>query len=77
MLPGTTLSEKLAWIGVERRGIIEIRHLDKIGRDYGIVVYLFLEKDLATTDTLAQVENSFVMFLSTSAPMLELTVSLN
>ena len=59
VLPGTTLSEKLAWIGVERRGIIEIRHLDKIGRDYGIVVYLFFEKDLATTHTLAQVENEF------------------
>jgi hypothetical protein len=58
-LPGTTLSEKLASIGIERGRMIEIRHLDEIGRDYGIIVYLFFEKDLATTRALTQVENEF------------------
>jgi hypothetical protein len=58
-LSGTTLSEKLASIGIERGRMIEICNLDTVGRDYGIAVYLFFEKDLATTRTLAQVEDEF------------------
>jgi hypothetical protein len=58
-LPGTTLLEKLASIGIERGRMVEIRHLDAIGRDYGIAVYLFFERDLATGRTVARVEAEF------------------
>lgn len=58
-LRGTTLSEKLASIGIEHGRMIEIRNLDAVGRDYGIAVFLFFEKELATTRTLAQVEDEF------------------
>ena len=58
-LNGTTLEEKLASIGIERGRMVEIRHLAAIGRDYGIAVYLFFEKDLATSRTPAQVESEF------------------
>jgi hypothetical protein len=58
-LPGTTPLEKLASIGIERGRMVEIRHLDAIGRDYGIAVYLFFERDLATSRTIAQVEAEF------------------
>jgi len=58
-LPGTTSLEKLASIGIERGRMVEIRHLDAIGHDYGITVYLFFERDLATRRTLAQVEAEF------------------
>jgi hypothetical protein len=58
-LHGKTISEKLASIGIEQGRIIEIRNLNGIGRDYGIDVYLFFEKDLATTRTLAQVEEEY------------------
>ena len=58
-LSGTTIAEKLASIGIERGRTIEIRHLDAVGRDYGIAAYLFFEKDLAATRTLAQVEAEY------------------
>ncbi|HVP97640.1 hypothetical protein [Methanoregula sp.] len=58
-LRGTTIAEKLASIGIERGRMVEIRHLDSVGRDYGIAVYLFFEKDLAMNRTLAQVEAEF------------------
>ncbi|MGD0535184.1 MAG: hypothetical protein ABR999_07055 [Methanoregula sp.] len=54
-LCGATLPEKLASIGVERGRMIDIRNLDAIGRDYGIGIYLFFEKKLATIRTLAEV----------------------
>ena len=58
-LHGKTLSEKLASIGIERGRMIEIRNLDAVGRDYGIDVYLFFEKDLAVTRTLTEVQEEF------------------
>jgi len=58
-LHGTTLLEKLASIGIEKGRMIEIRHLNEVGRDYGIPVYLFFEKDLAFSRTLDQVEDEF------------------
>jgi len=58
-LPGTTTSEKLASIGIERGRMIEVRHLEEIGRNYGIVVYLFFEKNLVTNHEFAQIENEF------------------
>jgi hypothetical protein len=58
-LRGTTLPEKLALIGVERGRMIDIRNLDAIGRDYGIGIYLFFEKKLATTRTLAEVQEEY------------------
>jgi hypothetical protein len=58
-LRGTTLPEKLASIGVENGRMIDIRNLDAIGRDYGIGIYLFFEKKLATTRTLVEVQEEF------------------
>jgi hypothetical protein len=58
-LRGTTLPEKLASIGIERGRMIDIRNLDAIGRDYGIGIYLFFEKKLATTRTLAEVQAEY------------------
>ena len=58
-LPGTTPLEKLASLGVERGRMVEIRHLAALGHDYGLTVYLFFERDLATGRTLAQVEAEF------------------
>jgi hypothetical protein len=58
-LHGKTISEKLASIGIEPGRVIEIRNLDGIGRDYGIDIYLFFEKELVTTRTLAQVEEEY------------------
>lgn len=58
-LRGTTLPEKLASIGVESSRMIDIRNLDEIGRDYGIGIYLFFEKKLATTRTLVEVQEEY------------------
>jgi len=55
-LRGTTIMEKLASIGIERGRMIDIRNLDAIGCDYGIGIYLFFEKKLATSRTLADVQ---------------------
>jgi hypothetical protein len=59
-LRGTTLPEKLASIGVESGRMIDIRNLDAIGRDYGIGIYLFFEKKLATTRTLVEVQEEYL-----------------
>jgi len=58
-LRGRTIAEKLASIGIEQGRTVEIRHLETIGRDYGVAVYLFFERELATDKTLAQVEEEF------------------
>jgi hypothetical protein len=58
-LRGTTIPEKLASIGIERGRMIDIRNLDAIGRDYGINIYLFFEKKLATSRTLAEVQAEY------------------
>ena len=58
-LRGTTLPEKLASIGVENGRMIDIRNLDEIGRDYGIGIYLFFEKKLASTRTLVEVQEEY------------------
>ena len=58
-LRGTNFLQKMASIGIERGSIIDIRDLDGIGRDYGIGIYLFFEKDLAVTRTLAEVLEEF------------------
>ena len=58
-LRGTTLPEKLASIGIERGRMIDIRNLDAIGCDYGIGIYLFFEKKLATTRTLAEIHAEY------------------
>jgi len=58
-LRGTTIPEKMASIGVDKGRMIDIRHLDEIGRDYGIAIYLFFEKDLATTRSLEEVQEEF------------------
>lgn len=58
-LSGSTLSEKMASIGIESGRMIDIRNLEKIGRDYGIEIYLFFEKDLATTRTISEVQEEY------------------
>jgi hypothetical protein len=58
-LRGITLPEKLASIGIERGRMMDIRNLDAIGRDYGIGIYVFFEKELATTRTLAEVQAEY------------------
>jgi hypothetical protein len=58
-LRGVTLPEKLASIGIERGLMLDIRNLDAIGRDYGIGIYLFFEKKLAITRTLADVQAEY------------------
>lgn len=58
-LRGTTIPEKMASIGIDKGRMVDIRNLDEIGRDYGIAVYLFFEKDLATTRSLTVVLEEF------------------
>jgi len=58
-LRGTTIPEKMASIGVERGRMIDIRDLDKIGSDYGIGIYLFFEKKLALSRSLAEVQEDY------------------
>ncbi|MFA7695372.1 MAG: hypothetical protein WCX63_07545 [Methanoregula sp.] len=58
-LRGTTIPEKLASIGVERGRTLDIRNLDEIGRDYGIKIYLFFEKNLAASRTLEEVQEEY------------------
>ncbi len=58
-LKGSTFPEKMASIGVESGRMLDIRNLDKIGRDYGIGIYLFFEKDLATTRTISEVQEMY------------------
>jgi hypothetical protein len=58
-LRGTTIQEKMVSIGVDKGRMIDIRHLDEISRDYGIRIYLFFEKDLATTRSLAEIQEEF------------------
>jgi hypothetical protein len=58
-LPGTTFTEKLASLGIERGRMLDIRDLDDIGREYGVDIYLFFEKDLATAKTLAEVQSEY------------------
>ena len=59
VLSGSTLLEKLSSIGIEPGRMIEIRHLNTLGHDYGLTVYLFFEKDLATTRTISQIEKEY------------------
>ena len=47
-LRGTTFVEKLISIGIRARQDNRHPRSDAIGRDYGIGIYLFFEKDLAT-----------------------------
>ncbi len=58
-LRGATFLEKLTLIGIERGRTVDIRDLAAIGRDYGIGIYLFFEKDLATTRTLEEMQEEF------------------
>ncbi len=58
-LRGDSIPEKMASIGVEKGRMLDIRHLDEICRDYGIEIYLFFEKALATTRPLAEVQEEY------------------
>jgi len=76
-LRGTTIQEKMVSIGVDKGRMIDIRHLDEISRDYGIMIYLFFEKDLATTqESLQRYRKSSAVFPSTSGPTYGSTGSL-
>lgn len=54
-LPGTTVIEKIASLGIAGGREVDIRELDRITRKYGIEIYLFFEKDLVHTRTIGQV----------------------
>jgi hypothetical protein len=54
-LPGTTIVEKFASLGIACGAKVDIRDLDKTGRRYGINIFLFFEKDLVHTHTIGQV----------------------
>jgi hypothetical protein len=58
-LRGTTIPEKMASIGVDKGRMVDIRNLEGIARDYGVAVYLFFEKDLATARSLAEVQEEY------------------
>lgn len=58
-LRGNSIPEKMASIGVEKGRMLDIRQLDEICRDYGIEIYLFFEKELATTRPLAEVQEEY------------------
>lgn len=54
-LPGTTILEKCASLGIGCGAQIDIRDLDKKCRRYGISIFLFFEKDLVYTHMIEQV----------------------
>jgi hypothetical protein len=58
-LPGTTVLEKCASLGITCGAKIDIRELDKIARRYGIGIYLFFEKDLLHTHSIEQVQEEY------------------
>src|SRR5512136_2030831 len=58
-LPGSTPSEKLQVLGVEKNTRVDIRRLDEISRRYGVAIYLFFEEDLARNRPLETVLSEF------------------
>ena len=58
-LPGTTILEKCASLGIACGAQIDIRDLDKKGRRYGISIFLFFEKDLVRTHMFEQVQEEY------------------
>jgi hypothetical protein len=58
-LPGTTILEKCASLGIVCGAKIDIRDLDNTGRRYGINIFLFFEKDLVHTRTIEQVQEEY------------------
>jgi hypothetical protein len=58
-LPGATVPEKCASLGIACGEKIDIRELDKIARKYGIEIYLFFEKDLLCTHTIERVQEEY------------------
>ncbi|MEN6443960.1 MAG: hypothetical protein ABFC71_09450 [Methanoregula sp.] len=58
-LPGTTTFEKIASLGIVGGRQIDIRELDSISKKYGIVIYLFFEKELVHTHTIEQVIDQY------------------
>jgi hypothetical protein len=58
-LPGSTPSEKLQVLGVEKNTRVDIRRLDEISRRYGVMVFLFFEEDLARNRPLATVFSEY------------------
>jgi hypothetical protein len=58
-LPGKTLQEKLATLGIESGRIIDIRDLDESSRKYNIEIFLFFEKDLVYAHTIGQLQEEY------------------
>ena len=58
-LPGKTILEKCASLGLECGAKIDIRDLDKTCRRYGINIFLFFEKDLVHIHTIEQVQEDY------------------
>jgi hypothetical protein len=58
-LPGKTLQEKLALLGIEIGRMMDIRDLDAAGCKYGIDIFLLFEKDLICTRTMGELEEEY------------------
>jgi hypothetical protein len=72
-LAGTTPAEKLRGLGIESGKMLDIRLLEKISRDYGVVVWLFFEEDLARDRPLEQVFEEFSTFPLYERPYIQVT----
>jgi hypothetical protein len=62
MLNGRTAAEKLETLGVVPGQMHDISTLCRIGKTYGISVYLFFEEDLARTRTIESVQEEYGKF---------------
>jgi hypothetical protein len=58
-LAGSAPVEKLQKLGVVSGNRVDVRRLDEISREYGVVVWLFFEEDLARDRPLEQVFEEF------------------
>jgi hypothetical protein len=72
-LAGSIPAEKLQGLGVVSGKVVDIRRLDEISRDYGVVVWLFFEEDLARDRPLEQVFEEFGSFPVYERPYVSVT----
>jgi hypothetical protein len=59
VLPGTTLADKLASLGITAGKKVDIRALGRIANTHRIEVTLFFEEEMARTRTLASVQEEY------------------
>jgi hypothetical protein len=73
LLAGATPGEKLKGLGITSGKMVDIRRLDEISRDYGVVVWLFFEEDLARDRPLEEVFEEFGSFPLYERPYIGVT----